>query len=83
MNRLNGKTALITGATAGIGQETARQLASLGVNLVLTGRRDDRLAAFKHELADSYPGIKVETYSFDISVREDILDFVNVPLLVN
>lgn len=76
MNRLNGKTALITGATAGIGQETARQLASLGVNLVLTGRRDDRLAAFKHELADSYPGIKVETYSFDISVREDILDFV-------
>lgn len=75
MNRLTGKTALITGATAGIGQETARQLASMEVNLILTGRREDRLAAFKNELADSYPGIKVETYSFDISVRKDVLDF--------
>jgi NADP-dependent 3-hydroxy acid dehydrogenase YdfG len=77
MNRVRGKTALITGATAGIGQETARQLASLGVNLILTGRRDDRLASFKNELEDTFPEISVKTYSFDISVREEILGFVD------
>lgn len=76
MNRLIGKTALITGATAGIGQETARQLASMGVHLFLTGRREERLAAFKKELSESYPSVHVSTYCFDISVREDILAFV-------
>ncbi len=76
MNRLRGKTALITGATAGIGQETARQLASMGVNLVLTGRREDRLESFKYELIHHFPGVQIRTYSFDISVRENIIDFV-------
>lgn len=77
MNRVKGKTALITGATAGIGQETALQLASMGVHLILTGRREERLAVFKNELLESYPEISIKTFSFDISVREEILDFVS------
>jgi len=42
--KLSGKTALITGASAGIGWESARALAGEGANLVITARRQGRLA---------------------------------------
>ena len=45
------QTALITGATAGIGKATAELLAQKGFNLVLTGRRMERLEAMKSELS--------------------------------
>ena len=48
--KLSGKVAIITGASAGIGRESARALANEGANLVLTARRDERLKELTKEL---------------------------------
>lgn len=48
--KLHGKVALITGASAGIGQACARALAGEGAKLVLTARRGERLDALKKEI---------------------------------
>ncbi len=47
---LSGKTALITGASSGIGAQTARELGAAGANVCLTARREDRLAAVADEI---------------------------------
>jgi 3-hydroxy acid dehydrogenase/malonic semialdehyde reductase len=75
INRLKGKLALITGATAGIGEETAKQLASCGVHLILTGRRKDRLENLSQRLKIDYPESKVHTAAFDIRDKQACKSF--------
>ena len=61
------KNVLITGATSGIGEATARAFAKEGENLILTGRRVERLEALKEELRATYPDQKVWTFALDVT----------------
>src|SRR5437899_3360716 len=59
-------TALVTGASAGIGAEIARELARRGHNVVLVARRKQRLNELAGELSSEYGG-RAETIASDLS----------------
>lgn len=60
-------TALITGASAGLGAEFARQLAPIASRLILVGRRADRLTALAAELQASRSDLRIDTVAADLS----------------
>ena len=68
------KTAIITGATAGIGEATAIEFAKLDYNLILTGRRKERLEKLRSQLESDYK-IQVSVHAFDIRQRAEVEDF--------
>lgn len=80
------KIAFITGATSGFGTACARKFHGAGWNVVLTGRREDRLSALAEEL-----GSRMHTACFDVRDREAVFsaveqlpdDFREVDVLVN
>ncbi len=74
MNRISGKTVLVTGASAGIGEATAKSFASLGANLILCARREERLAALKTELESAH-GVQVFTQALDVRDRSKVEAF--------
>lgn len=61
---LSGKTALVTGASSGLGVDFARELAGLGCNLVLVARREDLLKQVQAELLQR--GVKVSIVTLDL-----------------
>lgn len=66
-------TALITGASAGLGVEYAWQLAAAGHDLVLVARRDDRLQSLASDLAN-VTGVNVEVLARDLADRSQLDD---------
>jgi NADP-dependent 3-hydroxy acid dehydrogenase YdfG len=69
--------ALITGASAGIGQATALELAKKGFSLCLVARRQDRLEGVQAEILKKYPACKVILGAFDITKPELVAKFIN------
>jgi hypothetical protein len=91
MKFFHGCTALITGASAGLGVEFARQLAPHAHALVLTARRQDRLQAIKGELTRAYPNLSIYCYALDLADLDAVDRFtkwladegIRINLLVN
>lgn len=63
------KIALITGATSGIGKATAEAFANLGINLILCGRRLERLYEIQEILSEK---VKVNILTFDVRNRAEV-----------
>ena len=61
------KNILITGASAGLGEQMARDFAARGRNLALCARRLDRLQALRDELLAAHPGITVTVRQLDVT----------------
>jgi len=61
--------AFVTGATAGFGKAIALRMAKLGYNLIITGRRKERLDSLSETLKDEF-SVKVLSLCFDIRDRE-------------
>ncbi|MEA5596769.1 SDR family oxidoreductase [Rivularia sp. UHCC 0363] len=83
------RRALITGASSGIGKQTALAFASSGIDVALVGRSTERLAAIENAAIKT--GVKAKAYAVDLAnlseVEEQIhqvaLDFGNIDILVN
>src|SRR5690606_15231914 len=82
------KTAFITGATSGIGRATAHEFAKHGINLILCGRRQERLETVKKALEKQ---ADVHILNFDVSDKAATFnaidsipeDFKNIDILIN
>jgi 3-oxoacyl-[acyl-carrier protein] reductase len=90
MNLLEGKNALITGASRGIGKAIALKFASEGANVAFSDlKRDENMELLEKELTDM--GVKGKGYASDASsleqsdqlVEEVLSDFGNIDILVN
>lgn len=68
--------ALITGATSGIGKSTALEFAKHGYNLIITGRRQERLAELKVALVKDFK-INVLELCFDVRDEKQVADAIN------
>jgi NADP-dependent 3-hydroxy acid dehydrogenase YdfG len=64
------KIALVTGATSGIGKACASMLARNGYNLIITGRRENRLNELAQKLKNN--NVEVKTLVFDVRHKEEV-----------
>lgn len=89
--RLDGQTALIIGASKGIGLACVRELALLGANVVLIARDEPHLEHMRDELAEEFPAREFHAFAADVSEQEqrlEVFDWINdldieLSLLVN
>lgn len=90
MISLNNKTVFITGATAGIGESCAYAFAKNGANVIITGRRKERLDSMKQDLEDKF-NVRVLSVKMDVTDRSEVIksianlsyEWKNIDILVN
>lgn len=90
MNSLQGKTAIITGASSGIGAGIAKELASEGANVVLAARTIEKLTVIAKEIKEQNSG-QVLTVQTDIANKQNVETLIeeaeeafnNIDILVN
>ncbi|MCA0968973.1 SDR family oxidoreductase [Halobacillus litoralis] len=75
MTQLKNETAIITGASSGIGMAIAHHLAKQGANVVLAARRSERLNELSDEIENKY-GTKAKVVETDVTNKEDVENLV-------
>jgi len=75
-NRLNGRVCLVTGATSGIGEVTARVLAQMGATVIVVGRDPQRGAATLDRIKEAAPTAQVEFMLADLSSQAQVRQLV-------
>lgn len=85
---LMNKNILVTGATSGFGEAIAKKFAANGYDVIVSGRREDRLKTLKERLEKQY-GVNVTTLNFDIRDKKAVynaiqsLNDTTIDILVN
>lgn len=67
---LNGQTAIVVGASSGMGRATVKQLAAEGVRVMAAARREERLVELQNELAEQ--GTPIEVCATDVTQQADV-----------
>ena len=89
--KFGGRNALITGASAGIGREFARQLAGRAQSLILVARREQRLNELRDGLTQQHPNLRIQVRETDLADLPQIEELttwlererIDVDLLIN
>lgn len=77
MRSLKGRTALITGASAGIGREIARVLAGEVARLILVARRRPRLDELAAEISAAHPELRIDVRPADLASKDATSDLID------
>jgi Tropinone reductase 1 len=72
--RLDGRVALVTGASKGIGRACAAELLAFGADVLLVARGEETLEAARADLAAEFPGHRVLAFAADLAEPEQRLD---------
>src|SRR5690349_8547374 len=74
---LTGATALVTGASSGLGQETARALAAVGADVVVAGRDPGKLADAVVAIRERVPDARLEVAEVDLASLDSVRSFAD------